>query len=48
MWMTAPAPMNSTALYRIWVKAWDAVPFSAMAVPMPTPATMYTTWLMMW
>ena len=46
--ITTPAPMNSSALYRMWLYAWAAAPFRASSVPMPTAATMYPTWLMMW
>jgi hypothetical protein len=44
---TAPADISSNALYTMWVKACAAAPFSARAVPMPTPQTMKPTWLTM-
>jgi hypothetical protein len=44
---TEPADISSSALYRMWVKACAAAPFSAISVPMPMPVIMNPTWLTM-
>jgi len=42
---TAPMDMNSSALYRMWLNAWDTVPFRDSSVPIPMPTIMKPTWL---
>ena len=38
--------MNSRALKRMSLKAWEIAPLIANGVPMPMPQTMNPTWLM--
>ena len=45
--ITAPMAISSNALYTMWAKACAATPLSASSVPMPMPAIMKPTWLMM-
>ncbi len=48
IYITDPIHIKSKALYKMWLKTWAIPPFTACAVPTPTPATMYPTWLTIW
>ena len=47
MWSTDPMPMNRRPLKITSLKAWATAPFTANAVPIPTPVTMNPIWLIM-